>query len=136
MSMKNFNAMRLFVSLLLLSSSFCFTACDDDDETSTSPNEVTTETMFGTYTGKMFSTNVFPSENESSEEGEEKPSGVDISAKVNNDTVYFEKFPIKDIVLSIIPDEDMADKIVEAVGDINYKLLCLPTLTAVNPPKE
>lgn len=43
MSMKNFNAMKLYVSLLLLSSSFCFTACDDDDEMPASPNEVTTK---------------------------------------------------------------------------------------------
>ena len=51
MSMKNFNAMKLYVSLLLLSSSFCFTACDDDDEMPASPNEVTTKTVFDTYTG-------------------------------------------------------------------------------------
>ena len=85
MSMKNFNAMKLYVSLLLLSSSFCFTACDDDDEMPASPNEVTTKTVFDTYTGKTLSTNISPSENESSEEGKEKPSAIDILAKVNND---------------------------------------------------
>lgn len=45
----------------------------------------TTKTVFDTYTGKTLSTNISPSENESSEEGKEKPSGIDILAKVNND---------------------------------------------------
>lgn len=55
------------------------------------------------------------------DEGEDTPEGVDVSAKVDNDTVYLEKFPIKDIVLSIVQDETLADQIVEAVGDVNYK---------------
>ena len=49
---------------------------------------------------------------------------------MKNDTICFEDFPIKDIVLSIIPDEEMADKIVAAVGKVSYKIGYEPTLTA------
>lgn len=120
--------MRVFVSMLVLSSSFCFTACSNDDEnTPQLPDEVTTGTMFGNYTGKMLISSLSPTEKENNEEA---PVGVDISATVNNDTVYFEKFPIKDIVLSIVKDETLTDKIVEAVGDVNYKVGYKPTLTA------
>ena len=43
-----------------------------------------------------------------------------------------EKFPVKDIVMSIINDEEAAGSIVEAVGDINYKIGYKPALTSAN----
>ena len=63
-------------------------------------------------------------------EGEETPAGTDVSASVANDTISFTNFPIKDIVLSVVGDEALADQIVEAVGDVNYKIGYEPTLTA------
>lgn len=39
-------------------------------------------------------------------------------------------FPLKTLVLSIVKDETLTDKIVEAVGDVNYKVGYKPTLTA------
>ena len=70
--------MRVFVSMLVLSSSFCFTACSNDDEnTPQLPDEVTTGTMFGNYTGKMLISSLSPTEKENNEEA---PVGVDISA--------------------------------------------------------
>ena len=68
--------MRVFVSMLVLSSSFCFTACSNDDEnTPQLPDEVTTGTMFGNYTGKMLISSLSPTEKENNEEA---PVGVDI----------------------------------------------------------
>lgn len=44
---------RLFISMLMLGCSLGFVACSDDDETTpTPPVEVTTDHMFGNYTGK------------------------------------------------------------------------------------
>lgn len=126
--------MRFFVSMLLCGSLFCLTACSDDDETPTSPDDITTETMFGTYSGKMTSWNAVPHEGE--DNGEDTPAGIDISVTVKNDTIHLEKFPIKDIVLSIVKDETLADKIVEAVGDVNYKVGYEPTLTAAKDSIE
>lgn len=56
---KVFKPMRVFVSMLVLSSSFCFTACSNDDEnTPQLPDEVTTGTMFGNF--KLFLLQSYP----------------------------------------------------------------------------
>ena len=55
------------------------------------------------------------------------PGGVD------NDTVYFDSFPIKDIVLDIVGDKETANKIVEAVGDVSYKIGYEPELNSKLP---
>ncbi len=125
---KIFEPMKLFISMLLLGWSFCFVACSDDDKnTPELPDEITTETMFGDYTGKMSA--VTQSPEKVAPKNDETDEGVAITAHVNNDTIHFEKFPIKDIVMSIVKDETTADKIVEAVGDVNYKIGYKPTLT-------
>lgn len=46
--------MKLFVLVLLLGCSFSFVACNDDENVPQLPDEVTTETMFGNYDGKMW----------------------------------------------------------------------------------
>ena len=38
-----------------------------------------------------------------------------------NDTVYFEDFPVRDLVASIVGEES-ADALVEAIGTVNYKV--------------
>ncbi len=122
--MKNvFRPMRLFALMLVASSSFCFTACSDDDDTK-DPNEINSSVMFGDYKGKMTSCNI------TTQEKEEAEPGMDVSATIENNTVRFDKFPIKDIVLSIVKDEDLANQIVEAVGDVNYDMEYVPILTA------
>ncbi len=126
--MKNYYSVRLFISLLLVCGSFCFNACDDDDNVPPMPDEVSTATMYGVYSGLMNVESINPHEGEDGGEG--KPSGVEVAAEVKNDTICFENFPIKDIVLSIIPNEEMADKIVAAVGEVSYKIGYEPTLTA------
>lgn len=108
---------KLYVPALVLVCSMGLTSCSDDDD-NTPAVDVTTDEMFGNYEGKMFILTASPTEGE---EGEEIPSGTDVLAEVNNDTIYFESFPIRDVVVSIV-GEEMADKIVEAVGDIEYKV--------------
>lgn len=122
---KVFKPMRWIVPMLMIGCAFAFTACsDDDDNTPSIVDEVTTEAMYGDYTGKVLTLTA-----SATEAGEETSEGVDISAKVNNDTVYLEKFPVKDIVMSIVNNETIADQIVAAVGDINYKIGYKPALT-------
>lgn len=121
-----FKPVKWIFPMLMFGCAFAFTACSDDDEnTPVVPDEVTTEAMYGDYTGKMLTL----AASSTADEGEDTPEGVDVSAKVDNDTVYLEKFPIKDIVLSIVQDETLADQIVEAVGDVNYKIGYEPTLS-------
>lgn len=124
---KVFRHMQLFALMLVAGSSFCFTACSDDDDIK-DPNEIDTSVMFGDYKGKMTSWNIAAHEWDG-ENGESEP-GIDVSATIENNTVRFEKFPIKDIVLSIVKDEDLANQIVEAVGDVNYDIEYVPAFTA------
>lgn len=122
---------QFFAAMLLLGCNFTMVSCDNDDENApVIPDEVTTDVMYGDYVGKMTVFSVNPNENEDNGEGENNTTSVDISASVKNDTVYFEDYPIKDIVLSIVKDEDTANKIVEAVGKVNYKIGYEPKLTS------
>lgn len=116
--------------MLLMGCAISFSACSDDENTPQVPDEVTTDAMFGDYTGKVVMSSVNPLEGEDTGEGEETPAGTDVSASVADDTISFTNFPIKDIVLSVVGDEALADQIVEAVGDVNYKIGYEPTLTA------
>ena len=52
------------------------------------------------------------------------------TATIDKDSICFADFPIKDIVLSIVKDETMADQIVEAVGQVSYKVGYKGTLNA------
>lgn len=120
---------RLFISMLMLGCSLGFVACSDDDETTpTPPVEVTTDHMFGNYTGKMLYLTESSTTEDGTDGGEDTPEGTDVAVKVDNDTVYFDSFPIKDIVLDIVGDEETANKIVEAVGDVSYKIGYEPEL--------
>lgn len=122
---------QFFAAMLLLGCSFTMVSCDNDDENApVIPEEVTTDVIYGDYAGKMTVFSVNPNENEDSGEEDNDTTGVDISASVKNDTVYFEDYPIKDIVLSIVKDEDTANKIVEAVGKVNYKIGYEPKFTS------
>lgn len=117
---------KVFASLLLMGSMFCFTSCSDDDDNVPNPDEVTTDVMFGEYSGKMVAASIATQD----DEGEETPSGTDITATLNNDTIRFEDFPIRDIVLAIVQDETTADQIVEAVGQVSYSIGYKPTLAS------
>ena len=123
---KVFRPMQLFALMLVAGFSFCFTACSDDDDVN--PNDINTSVMTGDYRGKVISQNIAAHEGEG-ENGDAQP-GMDVTATIENNTVRFEKFPIKDIVLSIVQDETLANQIVEAVGDVNYDVEYVPALTA------
>ena len=120
---------RWFVPSLVLGCVFAFTACDNDDDVTPPGGNVTTETVYSNYTGTMQSLSVSTNadENEGATEGT-----LNVSAEVANDTVHFAAFPIKDIVRSIVNDDAMADQIVEAVGDVPYKVGYEATLTAAS----
>lgn len=120
---KVFKSTRLFAYVLALGCSLGLVSCDDDDDP-LFPTDVTTETMWGNYDGKMVSYVVSAEK----EDNVETPAGIDVTAKVANDTIYFENFPIKDIVMSVVGNETVADKIVEAVGDVPYKIGYKPEL--------
>lgn len=116
---------KLFASALVMGCTLGFASCDNDD-TAAPPTIVSTQSMYGDYTGVMTSLTIVPYEEESTD----TPEGTAITATVDNDTIYLTDFPIKDIVLSIVGDETTADQIVEAVGQVDYKIGYTPTLSA------
>ena len=116
---------KLFASALVMGCTLSFASCDNDD-TAAPPTIVSTQSMYGDYTGVMTSLTIVPYEEESTD----TPEGTAITATVDNDTIYLTDFPIKDIVLSIVGDETTADQIVEAVGQVDYKIGYTPTLSA------
>lgn len=124
---KFFKSMQLLALMLVAGGSFCLTSCSDDDDVK-NPGEITTQTMFGNYEGKVTVFNIAPVDGEDNEDT--TAPGTDISAVINNDTIKLIELPVKDIVMAIVNDEAQADKIVEEIGDINYSIGYEPTLTA------
>lgn len=114
---RDFKFNRLWMACVIAGTALTFTACSDDDEPT--PDEPKTEDVYGNYTGTM----TFKAEeevaNEANESGETE--GIAVSATVKNDTVYFEDFPVRDLVASIVGEES-ADALVEAIGTVNYKV--------------
>ena len=55
----------------------------------------------------------------------EEPQGTDVSAEVTNENVSFEKFPVADLITAIMGEA--APGIIEAVGDVSYKVKYTPT---------
>ena len=111
---KRFKLNWLFVSVMALGCAFSFVACDDDDN---SPVPPTTKEAWGEFKGKMQVLPVTPA----SALANDAVLGTDVAATVKNDTVYFESFPIKDLVASLVPEESV-EEIVKAIGDVKYKI--------------
>lgn len=111
---KGFKLNQLFVSLMILGCSFSFVSCDSDDDKT--PMEPTTKDAWGEFKGNMQIFSVAPSLLTANEQ-----TGTEIAATVNNDTVYFNNFPIKDLVATLVP-EDQVETIVKAIGEVKYKV--------------
>lgn len=127
---KSFQTIRVLALMAFVGCALGFTACSDDDNNNTPPGEVTTEVIQGNYTGKMETLYLNTLADQNAGEDGETPQGVDITATIDKDSICFETFPIKDIVLSIVQDETTADQIVEAVGQVSYKVGYKGTLNA------
>lgn len=125
---KFFKSVQLFSIMLAAGASFCFTACSDSDDVEIkNPDEVTVETMFGDYQGRVI---ISEANTVAREDNGHETEGTEISATIKDNTISFTEFPIKDIVLSIVGDETQADMIVAAIGDVEYSIPYEPTLTS------
>ncbi len=97
-----------------------FVSCDDDDEPK--PTVPVLTDVVGKYAGTMETLVAVPA----AEEGEETPGGTAATAEVTKDEVVFEKFPVEELITSIVGKE-VAPGIIEAVGDVSYKMKYTPT---------
>lgn len=121
--MKNLKSIRTyFVLVMALGLSVAFTSCGDDES---GPEITSAKDVEGTYTGKMLVTPVIV-EPQNEETGE--PTGEEVTAAVEATEVVFAKFPVKNIIESIVPAEQAA-AIIAALGDVTYKV---PYTAALN----
>ena len=59
--------------------------------------------------------------------------GVTVNAELKDNHILISKFPVDDLIKSIITDPDAAEAIIKAVGDIEYKI---PYQAAFNDNKD
>ncbi len=117
--------------MFLIGGALTFGACSDDDESvPQTPDEVTADMIYGDYSGTMVAYNMEDNA-DGNEDGNEDSgqTGTDVTATVDNDTVYFDNFPIRDLVMAVTDNDTLADKIVEAVGEVSYKVGYEPAVT-------
>ena len=104
--------MKKAIYAAVMCSALLFAACDKDDDKGGPENPVVTD-VYGNYQGKMA---VTPLEVRSN-----VAPGTDIAAEVKNDTIYFDDFPVDDLITSIV-GEEAAPGIIEAIGTVKYKV--------------
>lgn len=123
---KEFNLSKLFYAFAIAFSVVTLSSCDNDDNSPLPPPS--TGDVAGTYNGKVLITQVTPlAGRENAGEGE-TPKGQDVNATIKNDTVFFDKLPVDDLIISIIGDKDKAEAIIKALGDVKYKVGYKPAL--------
>lgn len=121
---KIFNPTKMFVTVMMLGCALGFTSCSDDDDDTQNPTEVTTNTMYGNYSGKMAITS--PKTQENSEESE----GIEVKANVKDNTVYLEDLPLQKIITALFGDEAAVINMVKLEGDVDYSIAYTPTLSS------
>lgn len=122
---KEFSPSKLFYAFAIAFSVVTLSSCDNDDNSPLPPPS--TGDVAGTYNGKVLITQVTPpAGRENAGEGE-TPKGQDVNATVKNDTVFFDKLPVDDLIISIV-GKDKAEAIIKAIGDVKYKVGYKPAL--------
>lgn len=122
---KEFSPSKLFYAFAIAFSVVTLSSCDNDDNSPLPPPS--TGDVAGTYNGKVLITQVTPpAGRENAGEGE-TPKGQDVNATVKNDTVFFDKLPVDDLIISIV-GKDKAEAIIKAIGNVKYKVGYKPAL--------
>ena len=118
-------ASSLLAAALLVVGTVGFASCDDDNGGGgTLPSA---SDMYGNYVGTVRTVEVTHNEKTESSEGGTS-EGAEVSVKVDRDTIYFDAFPVKDIIVSLYGEEE-APAIIEMLGDIKYSVGYTPSLS-------
>lgn len=100
-----------------------FASCSDDDDNT--PTVPTVEEVVGEYSGKM-------TYDMAKAAASEETPGVTLDLTVKNDSINFDKFPFEALVKAIIPNEEMANGIIEQVKKVEYKVGYKAKMNAAN----
>ena len=96
-------ASSLLAAALLVVGTVGFASCDDDNGGGgTLPSA---SDMYGNYVGTVRTVEVTHNEKTESSEGGTS-EGAEVSVKVDRDTIYFDAFPVKDIIISLYGEEE------------------------------
>ena len=118
-------ASSLLAAALLVVGTVGFASCDDDNGGGgTLPSA---SDLYGNYVGTVRTVEVTHNEKTESSEGGTS-EGAEVSVKVDRDTIYFDAFPVKDIIVSLYGEEE-APAIIEMLGDIKYSVGYTPALS-------
>ena len=124
--MKKVCCLSRFVLLVMaLGMTSIFTSCSSDDDENIPVYSL--KDVEGTYSGKMQTTSIAPLENAENE----AEDGVTVNAELKDNHILISKFPVEDLIKSIIEDPDAAEAIIKAVGE--YKI---PYQAAFNDNKD
>lgn len=116
---------RLIMLAVALSLVTTFTACSSDDDGDNIP-VYSLKDVEGTYSGKMFTESApVVNPHDDTEEGD-KPVGTEVSIEVKDNQIVINKLPVDDFIKTIITNPDQAATIIQAIGDINYKIPYTP----------
>lgn len=114
--MKKFKTTRMMMAVCAMTCALGFVSCSDDDDNVTPPAPiVTTADMYGQYTGNMF-----VDIQTRTEQDEDKTPNTPVEATIKNDTIYFNDFPVRGLISSILGEGEATDMIVAALGEVNY----------------
>ena len=101
--MKKVCCLSRFVLLVMaLGMTSIFTSCSSDDDENIPVYSL--KDVEGTYSGKMQTTSIAPLENAENE----AEDGVTVNAELKDNHILISKFPVEDLIKSIIEDPEIA----------------------------
>lgn len=109
---------KSFVALTLLAGTLAFTSCKKEEKTPTPPKQPELTEVCGEYAGHMTIVAVNPLS--------DAPVGDPFNAAIKDDSLRFAKFPVDNLIKSIVGEEG-AEAIIAALGDVAYNVGYKPT---------
>lgn len=122
--MKEFKTVRMMMVICATTCALSLVACSDDNDEVVPPAPVTAADMYGLYTGNVFVDMQTPTTRSVGE----RPK-TPVEATINNDTIYFNDFPVRGLILSILGEEEAVNAIVEALGKVTYAVGYAPVVS-------
>lgn len=114
---------KLFAAILMMGCTLGFTSCNDDDDKNGS-SDVTPATLYGSYMGQLTTSEA------ATLDDEETPQGLAIEAVVKNDSVFFDKFPAKEILEAMNAEDELISSIIETIEAVPFAIAYEPVISS------
>lgn len=108
--------LRNWMVAAMLTGACCgMVGCDKDNDGSTEPDVTAVQ---GNFAGTMEIVEATPL----ADDENVGQAGIAVSATVAADKIQFEDFPVRDLIIKVVGDEQTADQILEQIGQVNYEV--------------